>query len=120
MSLRILLDEDLSQRVATGLRARGVDALSVHELNRAALPDEEQLSFAAAEGRVLVTYNRADYQLLDAEWRAEGRIHCGILWGNERSIPRHAFGELIRALELIDRDTVSLAGLCLPLGRKPI
>jgi predicted nuclease of predicted toxin-antitoxin system len=117
VSLRFLLDEDLSYRVAEGLRQRGVDAISVHEVGRASqrTPDIEQLEYAATDGRVLVTYNRADYQTLDAQWRIEGRVHTGILWCTERSISRRAIGELVRALEDMARQYEALTGICMPL-----
>lgn len=119
MSLRFLLDEDVSPRVAEGLRRLGVDAISVHEVGRARLriPDQEQLGYAAAEGRVLVTYNRGDFQRRDADWRELGRDHAGIVWCAERSIPRHAIGQLIRALAALATQHDSLANLCLPLPR---
>ncbi|MBA2447771.1 MAG: DUF5615 family PIN-like protein [Chloroflexi bacterium] len=121
MSLRFLLDEDLSWRVAEGLRARGVDAVSVHEIGRGnrRVPDEEQLSYATEQGRVFVTYNRADFQALDGHWRRQGRQHGGILWCLEQTIPRRAFGDLIRALEAAAQEHPDLAGLCLPLQRSP-
>ena len=119
MSLRFLLDEDVSVRIAEGLRHRGIDAVSVHELGGTGLTDEEQLSFASAEGRVLVTYNRSDFQALDAEWRLQGRSHAGILWGIERSLPRRAFGQLIGALDAVVGRHESLDNLCLPLHRPP-
>ncbi len=73
MSLRFLLDEDISQRVAEGLRARGIDAVSVQEIGRGGqgVPDEERLAYATEQGRALVTYNRDDFQVLDAKWREE-------------------------------------------------
>ncbi|MHB0874983.1 MAG: DUF5615 family PIN-like protein [Anaerolineae bacterium] len=121
MSLTFLLDEDISYRVAEGLRRRGVDAVSVHELGRAnqGMPDEDQLAYAAAEGRVLVTYNRADYQALDASWRVTGRPHAGIVWCAERSIPRRAIGDLVRAIEALASQHESLEGICLALPRPP-
>lgn len=87
MSLRLLLDEDLSGRVAEGLRLKGVDALSVHELNRTGLADEQQLTFATAQARVPVTYNRADSQILDAQGRMKGLTHTGILWEASGAFP---------------------------------
>jgi len=81
--------------------------------------DVEQLTFASAEGRVLVTYNRADFQALDEEWRAENRNHAGILWCGERSLRRDDFGGLIRALEAAAARYDALEGLCLPLTREP-
>ena len=81
MSLTFLLDEDISYDVARALRQQGVDAISVHEAGRASrgLSDEEQLAAATALGRVLVTYNRADFQALDARWRNADRSHAGII-----------------------------------------
>jgi predicted nuclease of predicted toxin-antitoxin system len=117
LTLRFLLDEDLSQRVAEGLRRRGVDALSVHELGRRTLADEAQLVFATMQGRTVVTYNRRDFQALDDAWRLAERRHAGILWANERSVPRGSIGELIRALQAAFHQYESLAGLCLPLSR---
>ncbi len=119
MSLTFLLDEDLSYRVAEGLRRRGVDAISVHEVGRAnrQVSDAEQLEYATQQGRVLVTYNRADYQALDALWRTQGRTHAGVLWCAERSIPRRAIGDLIRTLAQLADQHQSLAGLYLALPR---
>ena len=117
---RLLLDEDMSQRVAEGLRARGIDAVSVHEIGRGnrRVSDEEQLDYASEQGRAFVTYNRGDLQALDAQWRRQGRQHAGILWCHERTIPRRAIGDLIRALEVVAGDHPNLAGLCLPLQRR--
>lgn len=119
MSLRYLLDEDISFRVANGLRLRSIDAVSAQQIGRTnrEIPDEEQLAFATAEDRVLVTYNRDDYQALDSQWRAQGRSHAGILWCVERSIPRRDIGGLVRALEAAAAAYSSLRELCLPLPR---
>ncbi len=121
MSLAFLLDEDVSYRVAEGLRQRGVDAVSVHEMGRAnsRVFDEDQLVFATSAGRALFTYNRADYQVLDAMWRMEGRTHAGILWCAERSIPRRAIGDLVRAVEAFADQRDSIDGICLALPRLP-
>lgn len=119
MSLAFLLDEDISYTVAEGLRQRGVDAVSVHELGRAnkRISDEDQLSYATTDGRALVTYNRADFQDLDMQWRTNGRTHAGVLWCLERSIPRRVIGDLVRALEAASQQYDNLQGLCLPLQR---
>jgi hypothetical protein len=94
VTLRFMLDEDISDRVAVGLRARGVDAVSVHEIGRdnQRLPDDVQLAYAVGQGRVLVTYNRGDFQLLDVRWREEGRLHAGIFWCLEQTIARTDIG----------------------------
>ncbi|HEV3310636.1 MAG TPA: DUF5615 family PIN-like protein [Chloroflexota bacterium] len=117
MSLRFLLDEVTSTRVAVGLRERGVDAVSVHELGHGGLADEDQLLFAAERGRVLMTYDRADYQARDAQWREEAREHAGVLWCTEKSLPRRDIGGLLHAAESVAQQFTTLAGLCLPMPR---
>jgi predicted nuclease of predicted toxin-antitoxin system len=118
MTLRLLLDEDMSYRVAEGLRRRQIDAVSVGEVGRASkgISDADQLAYAVEQERVLVTYNRADFQALDDQWRAMGRAHFGIIWCSERSIPRRSIGDLVHALSAIASERSSLQALCLPLA----
>ncbi len=59
--MRFLLDEDLTPAVAEIGRGQGLDIVSVHEIDRRGLTDEEQLRFAAREARLLVTRNRDDF-----------------------------------------------------------
>lgn len=80
---------------------------------------ESLLAYAAATGRVRVTFNRADYQLLNEQWRLQGRRRSGTLWCAERSIPRRAIGDLVKALETCALHHDSPAGLCVPLARAP-
>jgi hypothetical protein len=80
-------------------------------------PDEVHLVNATEMGRVLVTYNREDFQRQDAAWRAAGREHAGIIWCHERSIARGDIGGLVRALEALARQYESLTGVCMMLPR---
>jgi predicted nuclease of predicted toxin-antitoxin system len=116
-----LLDEDISPRVAEGLRREAIDAVPVHDVGRGnrRVPDEDQLSYATANQRVLVTYNRADYQALDVQWRLTARAHAGIVWCVEKTIPRQDIGSLIGALAALADEHETLVGLCLPLPRPP-
>lgn len=59
--MRYLIDEDIPADVAVIARNLGLDAVSVHEIHRRGLSDEEQFEFATAEGRIVVTRNRADF-----------------------------------------------------------
>jgi predicted nuclease of predicted toxin-antitoxin system len=76
---RFLLDEDLNPTTAEVARGLGVDVVGVHEIDRLGLSDEEQLRFAAAEGRILVTRNRDDYLALTTEFYRRGAPHRGVL-----------------------------------------
>jgi len=55
--IRYYTDEQVSRAVISGLRQRGVDVLSVPEAGKIGASDREQLAFALAEGRVLLTYD---------------------------------------------------------------
>jgi len=77
--LKLLLDEDLSPKVAEFLRKKGLDALSVHDIKRTGLSDREQLEFSAAQGRCFVTRNRNDYIILTRQFFTAHRPHKGVL-----------------------------------------
>ena len=53
--MRFLLDEDVNPVVAHTARGLDLDVVSVHELDRRGLSDQDQLEFAVVEGRILVT-----------------------------------------------------------------
>lgn len=66
-ALRYFLDKNLPPVIAERLRVRGVDAVAAVEEGRAGrdITDEDQLAFAAASGRTLVTSDR-DFVRLSA------------------------------------------------------
>lgn len=77
--MRFLLDEDIHPAVAKAAWEMEVDAVSVHELRRRGRSDHDQLTFAADQGRVLVTRNRGDYLHWTREFYQAGRPHAGLL-----------------------------------------
>jgi predicted nuclease of predicted toxin-antitoxin system len=91
--IRFFFGQHIPFAVANGLRQRGIDVLTAQEAGRCGLPDTDQLQFATAQGRVMVTFDR-DYLLLDAS----SVSHAGIAWclANKYSI-----GQLISALLLV-------------------
>ncbi|HLJ69202.1 MAG TPA: DUF5615 family PIN-like protein [Chloroflexota bacterium] len=113
--MKFLLDEDMPPAVAVGLRERGCDAISVHDLGRLGLRDEEQLIFAGTQNRIFVTYDRDDFQVLDAVYHLRGTSHRGIRWVSERTIPRRAIGTLVKALLQVAGMYPEIENLCLPL-----
>jgi predicted nuclease of predicted toxin-antitoxin system len=90
-AIRLLLDEDVRPLLAEILRGRGFDVIHVLEVGRAARSDADQLEFAAAQKRSILTHNVRDFVVLDREWKSKGRRHHGIIASDQ--IP---FGELLR------------------------
>jgi len=101
--IRLYLDEDVFKDVVPALRARGFDAISVHELGHYGWPDAEHLARAAAEGRAIFTFNAADYIALHREYLDEGKSHAGIIVSKQHSIRE----TLHRLLDLLNRVTAS-------------
>jgi hypothetical protein len=89
----LYLDEDIHLGIAVALRRRGFDVVATPEAERRGTTDEEQLAFATAAGRCLVTFNRGDFVRLHERYVAEGREHAGIILARQAAI-----GPMVRAL----------------------
>ena len=76
--------------------------LTAQEADRCGLPDSDQLGFATAEERVVVTFDTDDLLL-----HRSGMSHAGIVWS---PATKHAIGPLIKLLLLVhgllDRDAM--------------
>jgi hypothetical protein len=99
--VRFYLDEDVDVRLAPMVRAHGVDALCVRDAGKIGRTDEEQLIYAIAEGRAIVTHNRGDFAALAERYRAEERHHHGIVIAAQ--LPRRALAR--RLVDLVSRLT---------------
>jgi endonuclease/exonuclease/phosphatase family metal-dependent hydrolase len=96
--VNLLLEEDLSPRIAQALRKLGVDAVSVQEVGRQGLSDREQLEYAACERRCFVTRNRDDYRILTRERFDRDQPHPGVLVISSR-LPPDDFGRIAAAVK---------------------
>ena len=97
--MRLFLDEPISPAVSSRLRERGFDVVSPHDLGTRGRSDAEQFTWAAAEGRAIVTYNVVDFLGLADQFLARGQDHSGLILVSERTIPQRDVGGLPRALE---------------------
>jgi predicted nuclease of predicted toxin-antitoxin system len=75
--VKFYLDEDISPTAAEILRKKGMDPVNAHETGMLEASDDEQLAFATAKGRAMVTRNRDDPNLSGSEflnciWRTAG------------------------------------------------
>mgnify|MGYP001025447253 CR=1 FL=1 len=68
-------------------------------MQRWGLTDNEQLSYAASQGRALFTFNAADYVRLHLDWLRGGEQHYGIIVSEQLPV-----GETVcRLLGLLNR-----------------
>jgi hypothetical protein len=91
--IRYYLDQHVYGPVLAGLRQCGIDVLSAQEAGRCGLSDADQLIFATAEERVMVTFD-LDYLAL----HNSGTQHGGIAWC---PATKHTIGPLIQLLVLL-------------------
>jgi predicted nuclease of predicted toxin-antitoxin system len=77
--VRLYFDRHIMTRLAVDLRGRGYDVLRTEDARNDTASDEEQLVFAAAENRTILTYNIRDFAPLHEAWQAAGRLHAGII-----------------------------------------
>ncbi len=98
-AISLYIDEDaMDADLVAALRARGVPVTSAMEAGLIGKDDEAQLSFGAAHGLVLYTFNVCDFYRLHSAWAACGRFHAGILMGSQQ---RYSIGsQLNRILRL--------------------
>ena len=91
--MKLYLDEDISPKVSEILRKKGMDAVSAHETGMLEASDDEQLSFAGAEGRVMVTRNRDDFITLTVQFFDDLKPHNGLI-----IVPHSILGSHFRKL----------------------
>ncbi len=92
-------DEDVYAAIAPALRNAGFDAISTPESFRRGETDESQLTWAAGQGRVLITFNVAHFAQLHSAWIRANQHHAGIVVSNQRSI-----GDMLRRLISLARN----------------
>jgi hypothetical protein len=101
--LKLLLDEHISGRVATGLRRidRRILIQSMAEWEDGSFlgrDDEACLREAAAQRLAFVTYDRRTIPPLLKEWTETGRRHSGVIFVDEKTIAPSDIGGLVKAL----------------------
>jgi predicted nuclease of predicted toxin-antitoxin system len=100
--IRFFFDQHVPSAVARGLRQHGIDVLTAQDAGRCGFSDPDQLAFATAQGRVLMTFD-TDFLTL----AAGGVTHAGIAWC---PAVKYTVGQLIDALLLLhgvlDRDVM--------------
>jgi predicted nuclease of predicted toxin-antitoxin system len=102
--IRLYLDEDFHPDLAAAIRQHGHDCQNAAEAGMLGATDEDQLAFAAAQGRCIVSFNVGDFAELAKEWANAGRAHAGIVVTQQ--VSRRHFGALLqRLLNLLNTTT---------------
>jgi hypothetical protein len=113
--LKLLLDEHISPTIADSLRRR--ERLLVVSY-MAEWEDGEFLGQqgsaclqqAAVQRLTLVTYDRRTIPPLLKSWAEEGRMHGGVIFVDEKTIPPSDLGGLVHALSNLSRKTAKWDG----------
>jgi predicted nuclease of predicted toxin-antitoxin system len=94
--IRFAADEHVKAALVAELRRNGVDAVTFQEVGRRAESDADQLDWARATARVIITHDD-DFLVL----AATGRSHAGIAFCRA---DKYGVGGLLRALLALSED----------------
>lgn len=96
--MRLLLDEQISGKVAVRLREKNFDVLATSdEPALRGLSDPDLFEAAQAEGRAVATYSRDDFEAVVRRHAELGREHEGLILIHPVRFPGQGFGTLVKA-----------------------
>ena len=85
------MDEDFVQ----ALKSRNVDVLTVADVGMLHKTDEEQLTWATENNRVIFSFNTRDFYRLHTLLLEQGLSHSGMILAPQQ---RYGIGELLRGV----------------------
>ncbi len=79
--IKILADQNFNGRILRGLKARilGLDCLATHEIGIQKYTDNDLLTFAAQENRIILTHDAKTFPKFAYEKIAKGEKMCGVI-----------------------------------------
>ena len=98
-AIRFYFDEHVPNAATVTLRKKGADVLTVFESGRVSFPDEEQLRYATAQDRVVVTHDE-DFTFWASDFVDRGEEFAGIAYCHPTKYQSDV-GGLIDAIECI-------------------
>jgi predicted nuclease of predicted toxin-antitoxin system len=99
----VYLDEDVDVLLARLLNARGYDAVCASEIGHVAWTDKNQLEWAAAASRIVITHNRIDFENLAKSWYPESKEHAGIVLAMRRANTHDLLRRVLPVLAIYDQ-----------------
>jgi hypothetical protein len=98
--VKLLLDEQISGKVAERLRDRGHDVTAAtDDPSLRGLSDPDLFEVAQQQGRALVTYNRVDFEPIIREYAQMDREHHGLVIVHPTRFPSWEFARLVTAID---------------------
>jgi uncharacterized protein DUF5615 len=98
--VKLLLDEQISGKVAERLRDRGHDVTAAtDDPTLRGLRDPDLFEVAQEQGQALVTYNRVDFEPIVREYAEMNREHYGLVIAHPRRFQSWEFARLAAASE---------------------
>ena len=61
------------------LRSRGFEVITTQEAGNIGKSDAEQIDYAIANNKVMLTHNRVDFEIIHKEYLAVNKQHFGII-----------------------------------------
>jgi len=118
VSKGVLLDADIPPAVAVGLRSAGHDVVAVSgDASLEVLEDHQLLRLATQQGRMLVTFNVADFIEFARTYASSRQDHEGIILVHSRSFRRTEIGPIVRALDDLLKSRSGFTNALLYLAR---
>ena len=98
--MKLLLDEQISGKVAERLREPGHDVTAAtDDPSLRGLSDPDLFEVAQQQGRALVTYNRVDFEPIIRKYAQMNRDHHGLVIVHPMRLPSWEFAQLAAAME---------------------
>ncbi len=98
--MKLLLDEQISGKVAERLRDRSHDVTAAtDDPSLRGLSDPDLFEVAQQQGRALVTYNRVDFEPIVRGYAETNREHHGLVIVHPMRFPSWEFARLVAAIE---------------------
>ena len=108
--MKFLADEHIELSIVTGLKFLGIDAISVNEADKRESDDEEILSFAKDNDRVIITRD-SDFIKL----HKRGAEHAGIVFISKFLAIGKIIGEIEKISMLFEPEHIKNTVIYIPL-----
>ena len=105
--MRLLLNGHISPSIASQLQQSGIDAIALRDWQDGryrTASDEQILTAATVDERVLVTYDLRTIPPLLKEWAEAGQQHSGVVLIDNKTLRPNVIGGLLKAIRTLVKE----------------